>query len=294
MAWLQISVEVSGALADSVSEFFNSMGALSVTVLDAGDEPLLEPAPGETPLWSKNRLVALFEDGEDPAAIQQRLKTVLPDPLPDILVENLADRDWSNTWRDTFGAMQFGKRLWVCPVGESPPDPAAIVVRMDPGMAFGTGTHATTALCLEWLDAHPPVNRQVVDYGCGSGILAIAAYKLGAVQVCAVDIDPQAIQATLENARRNDCGGTIEGLHPDELELQEVNLLMANILANPLIELAEEFSLRVKPGGRIILTGILAEQAEAVSAAYRKAFDLEGPVHEEEWVLLEGVRRHIN
>ncbi len=277
-----------------ISEAFSTIGALSVTVQDAGDEPLLEPAPGETPLWSRNLLIALFDDGETPAAVHQRLRAVLPDPLPDFHVESLADRDWSNTWRETFGAMRFGEHLWVCPVDESPPDTNAIVVHMDPGMAFGTGTHTTTAMCLRWLDAHPPVNQRVVDYGCGSGILAIAAHKLGAVQVCAVDIDPQALQATQENARRNDCEGVITVLHPDELGRQVVDLLMANILANPLIELAQDFARRVKPGGRIILTGILAEQAEAVSAAYRNAFDLGEPVYEEEWVLLEGVRRHRN
>jgi ribosomal protein L11 methyltransferase len=291
---VQISLEVSGKQVEAVSEAFNAMGALSVTVQDAGNEPLLEPAPGETPLWSNTRIIALFDAVQDTAKLKQQLQSVLDVPVPDLLSESLADRDWSNTWRETFGAMRFGEHLWVCPVDESPPEPGAIVVHMDPGMAFGTGTHTTTALCLRWLDAHPPVNQRVVDYGCGSGILAIAARKLGATQVCAVDIDPQALQATQENARRNDCEGVITVLHPDELGRQAVDLLIANILANPLIELAEEFAWRVKPGGRIILTGILAEQAEAVSAAYRNAFDLEEPVYEEEWVLLEGVRRHRN
>ena len=294
MAWLQISVEVPGEQADRVAEAFSSIGALSVTVQDAGDEPLLEPAPGETPLWSSNRLVALFDEGETPASVRQRLKTILPDPLPDFHVESLADRDWSNTWRETFGVMCFGEHLWVCPVGESPPEPGAIVVHMDPGMAFGTGTHTTTAMCLRWLDAHPPVNQHVIDYGCGSGILAIAAHKLGAARVCAVDIDPQALLATQENARRNGCGSAMEVLPPGQAGSQAVDLLMANILANPLIDLAEDFARRVRPGGRIILTGILAEQAEAVMAAYQKAFDFAVPVHEAEWVLLEGVRRDVD
>ncbi|MEN8205992.1 MAG: 50S ribosomal protein L11 methyltransferase [Pseudomonadota bacterium] len=288
MSWLQLSVEVSGDQAEVVSEAFTTMGALSVTVLDAGDEPLLEPAPGETPLWSNTRVIALFDAAQDSAELKQQLQAVLDAPVPDLIVEPLADRDWSNTWRDTFGAMQYGKRLWVCPVGESPSDPEAIVVHMDPGMAFGTGTHATTALCLEWLEAHPPVNRSVIDYGCGSGILAVAAHKLGAANVTAVDIDPQALQATRENARRNGCD--IEVYRPETLGKRSVDLVVANILANPLIELATDLSRQVHAGGQLVLTGILAEQAEAVMTAYMDGFEFAVPVCREEWVLLEGLK----
>ena len=288
MAWLQISVEIAGDRVEEVSEAFNAIGALSVTVLDAGDEPLLEPAPGETPLWSDTRVVALFDVAQDAATLKQQLQAVLGAPPPDLLVEPLADRDWSNTWRDTFGAMQFGRRLWVCPVGELPPDPAAIVVHMDPGMAFGTGTHATTALCLEWLDAHPPVHQSVIDYGCGSGILAVAAHKLGAAHVTTVDIDPQALLATQENARRNGCD--IEVLHPEALGTRSADLVVANILANPLIELAADISRRVHPDGKLVLTGILADQAEAVMAAYVDWFEFAEPIYREEWVLLEGMK----
>ncbi len=288
MAWLQMSVQVSGDQADTVSEAFNSIGALSVTVLDAGDEPLLEPAPGETPLWSSVRLVALFAAEEDEDGLRSALHTLLPNLTTDIQFESLDDQDWSNTWRETFGAMRFGERLWVCPVGEPPSEPGAIVVHMDPGMAFGTGTHATTALCLEWLDAHPPVNRSVIDYGCGSGILAIAAHKLAAANVTAVDIDPQALLATRENARRNDCD--FEVIHPEALGKRSADLVVANILANPLIELAEGMARRVHAGGRLILTGILAEQAEAVMAAYVDWFVFAAPVYREEWVLLEGLK----
>ena len=288
MGWLQLSVEVVGDQVEVVSEAFNSIGALSVTVQDAGDEPLLEPAPGETPLWSNTRVIALFDAAEDTAELKQQLQSVLGAPLPDLLSEPLADRDWSNTWRDTFGAMQFGERLWISPVGESPSEPNAIVVHMDPGMAFGTGTHATTAMCLCWLDARPPVNQSVIDYGCGSGILAIAARKLGAVNVTAVDIDPQALQATRENARRNDC--YIEVLHPEVLDKRSADLVVANILANPLIELAPGMARRVHKDGRLILTGILAEQAGAVMAAYVDWFVFAAPVYREEWVLLEGLK----
>jgi len=292
MVWVQISVEVDGDQAGVVSEAFNTLGALSVTVQDAGDEPLLEPAPGETPLWSNTRIIALFDAAQDAAELKRQLQSVLDVPVPELFSEPLADRDWSNTWRDTFGAMQFGECLWVCPVGELPPDPDAIVVHMDPGMAFGTGTHATTAMCLRWLDAHPPVNQSVIDYGCGSGILAMAAYKLGAVNVTAVDIDPQALQATRENARRNDCA--IDVLPPEKLGKRSVDLVVANILANPLIELAEDMARRVHAGGRLVLTGILAEQAEAVMAAYVGWYVFVAPVGCEEWVLLEGVRQLAN
>lgn len=290
MGWLQIAVVVSGDQADEVSEAFTVMGAVSVTILDAGDEPLLEPAPGETPLWSNTRVIALFDAAQDLVEIKQQLQTILKTSVPDLIVERLADRDWSNTWRDTFGAMRFGKRLWVCPVGELPPDPGAIVVHLDPGMAFGTGTHATTAFCLQWLDAHPPTSRSVIDYGCGSGILAIAAHKLGAASVVAVDIDPQALQSTRENARRNDCD--LEVLHPDKLADHSADMVLANILANPLIELAPDMAQRVHAGGQLVMTGILAEQAEAVMAAYMDWFVFAKPLYRDEWVLLEGTRQN--
>ena len=289
MPWLQISLEAERDKVEAITEAFDALGALSVTVLDAGDEPLLEPAPGETPLWSAARLTALFEESVDVAVIEQRLKDLLPDAATDFHSEILEDRDWSSTWRDSFGAMCFGRHLWVCPVGEQPEDPDAVVVHMDPGMAFGTGTHATTAMCLEWLDANTPRNLSVIDYGCGSGILAVAAYKLGAETVTAVDIDPQAVQATQENARRNGCDIGI--CQPNTLGQGSVALVVANILANPLIELAADLSTRVHTGGKLVMTGILAEQAEAVMAAYMDWFVFAEPLYRDEWVLLEGLRR---
>lgn len=291
MPWLQFSVEVAGERADAVSAAFDALAALSVTVVDAGDEPLLEPAPGETPLWHAVRVVALFDAAADPERVQRHLRDSLADPDLTISVERLEDRDWSSSWRDTFGAMQFGRHLWVCPHGELPPDPEAVVVHLDPGLAFGTGTHPTTAMCLEWLGAHPPAGVRVIDYGCGSGILAIAACKLGASQVQAVDIDPQALQATRENAARNNIETGIEVLYPEALGPRAVGLMIANILANPLIELAPELAGRVAAGGHIILTGILAEQAGAVMAAYRPWFRFSAPVCREEWVLLVGERQ---
>ncbi|MGB5441444.1 MAG: 50S ribosomal protein L11 methyltransferase [Gammaproteobacteria bacterium] len=292
MTWLQLSIEVPADQAEIASEAFTAAGALSVTVLDAGDEPLLEPAPGETPLWSSNRIVALFTPETEVAQVEESLRNGLKDESIHCQIEQLEDRDWSNTWRDTFGAMQFGRRLWVCPLGELPPDPGACVVQMDPGLAFGTGTHVTTGLCLEWLDAHAPEGKRVIDYGCGSGILAIAACKLGADRVCALDIDPQALQATRDNASRNAVEDCLEVRLSGELATDPVDLVMANILANPLIELAGLLAARVRPGGQLIMTGILREQGAAVMAAYDDRFDFKPSVMREEWVLLEGIKRH--
>jgi ribosomal protein L11 methyltransferase len=187
--------------------------------------------------------------------------------------------------------MRFGRRLWVCPVGEDPAQTDAVVVHLDPGLAFGTGTHATTALCLQWLDAHPPAGLSVIDYGCGSGILAIAAYKLGAQSIVAVDIDPQALQATRENALRNQINARLSVMFPQDLDAGPVDVVLANILANPLIEHAAALAGLVKQGGYLVLTGILAEQADEVMTAYRQWFDFSAPVQREEWILLAGIRR---
>jgi ribosomal protein L11 methyltransferase len=291
MSWLQISVEVNGEQAEAAAEAFESAGALSVTVLDAGDEALFEPAPGETPLWQQNRVVALFNADTDADQVQDAVYSALPGTEVNFRTEMLADRDWSATWRESFHAMSFGEHLWVCPAGEQPPDADAIVVRMDPGLAFGTGTHATTALCLDWLAAHPPVGQSVIDYGCGSGILAIAAGRLGANCVTAVDIDPQALLATRDNAARNGLADSLLTVSPAGLEPESVDLVIANILANPLVELADRLAGLVRPTGHIVLTGILARQADAVMAAYRPWFTFAEPVVREEWVLLEGIKK---
>jgi ribosomal protein L11 methyltransferase len=290
MPWLQFSLHVPGDQADAVSAVIDDAGALSVTILDAADEPLLEPLPGETPLWRRTRIVALFEPDADPRPLQQTLRGLLEMPGLQLQVEHLDDRDWSTTWRDSFGAMRFGGRLWVCPVGEDPEQTDAVVVHLDPGLAFGTGTHATTALCLEWLDAHPPAGLSVIDYGCGSGILAIAAHKLGALDIVAVDIDPQALQATRENALRNQINAQLSVMFPQDLDAGPVDVVLANILANPLIEHAAALAGLVKQGGYIVLTGILSEQADEVMAAYREWFDFSTPVQREEWILLAARR----
>jgi len=266
-------------------------GALSVTYQDAADEPILEPGLGEHPVWSATRVVALFADDGDAGLVTQRLCEALHEAEIEPRIERLEDRDWSSTWRETFHAMRFGAHLWVVPTGEQAPESDAVTIHLDPGLAFGTGTHVTTALCLEWLDAHPPLGREVIDYGCGSGILAIAAGKLGARHVCAVDIDPQALLATRENAGRNGVDRRVEVLSPEALDARPVDLVIANILANPLIDLAESLAGRVTLEGHIVLTGILAEQAADVITAYRPWFEFREPVDREGWVLLEGVKK---
>ena len=291
MSWLQLSVEVTGDLADVATGVFMDAGALSVTYQDAADEPILEPGLGEHPVWSATRVVALFPEDGDAGRITQRLREALHDAEIEPRIERLEDRDWSSTWRETFHAMRFGAHLWVVPSGEQAPESDAVTIHLDPGLAFGTGTHVTTALCLEWLDAHPPLDREVIDYGCGSGILAIAAGKLGARHVCAVDIDPQALLATRENAGRNGVDRRVEALLPEALDARPVDLVIANILANPLIGLAESLAGHVFSEGYIVLTGILAEQAVDVMAAYRPWFEFRDPVEREGWVLLEGVKR---
>jgi len=291
MSWLQFSVEVGGVHAETAAGAFESAGALSVTVLDAGAEALFEPAPGETPLWGHTRVVALFGPEADSVQVQAAVRQALPGTALHFRTERLADRDWSGTWREGFPAMSFGEHLWVCPAGELPPDPDAIVIRMDPGLAFGTGNHATTALCLAWLAAHPPVGRHVIDYGCGSGILAIAAVRLGAARITAVDIDPQALLVTRENAARNALADTLVALAPGDLDPIPADLVVANILANPLIALAPELAALVQRDGRILMTGILAGQGDAVMTAYARWFSFREPVSRAEWVLLEGTRR---
>jgi ribosomal protein L11 methyltransferase len=291
MVWLQISVEVTGELAAVATEVFEDAGALSVTYQDAADEPILEPPLGEHPVWSATRVVALFPGDSDACLISRRLRETLHDDGIGPRIEPLEDRDWSSTWRDGLRAMRFGARLWVVPADEPAPAADAVAIHLDPGLAFGTGTHTTTALCLEWLDAYPPLDLEVIDYGCGSGILAIAAGKLGASRVRAVDIDPQALQATRANAGRNGMGRKVDAIFADALDTRPVDLLIANILANPLIELSETLANQVSEGGRVVLTGILREQAGDVMTAYQPWFDFGEPVEREGWMLLEGVKR---
>ena len=262
-----------------------------MTLQDAGDEPVLEPRPGTTPLWSTTRVVGLFAGDLDAAAMLNRLRSMQAgETLPPHQIERLEDRPWQRVCMDQFQPMRFGGRLWVCPSWAEPPDPDAVSVRLDPGLAFGTDSHPTTALCLEWLEELPLNGVELIDYGCGSGILAIAALKLGASRVWAVDTDPQALQAARRNAAENGVDERLVTALPDRLQGATAQVLVANILAGPIIELAPVFAEHLTDGARIGLSGILQEQADPVLARYQRWFEMRENVLREGWCLLTGQR----
>ncbi len=256
-------------MLEACEEMLWNEGAQAITLLDAADQPLLEPAPGEMPLWREVTLEALLPADCDAVAIVVALtaRGLIRDPSA-TRVNDLPRRDWERAWMDRFRPMQFGESIWICPNHIEPAPEWPLVIRLDPGLAFGSGTHPTTALCLEWLDDRDLSNQVVVDYGCGSGVLAIAAALKGAARVLAVDHDDQALIATRDNADRNGVSAIIETFTPARMLETRADLLVANILAGTLIELAPRLSAVVAAGGRLVLSGILAEQAGDVSAAY--------------------------
>jgi ribosomal protein L11 methyltransferase len=289
--YLQLSFELGGLDPEAAEEACFAAGALSVTLLDAQDDPVLEPAPGEVRLWPRTRAQCLFAHGADAATTARRLAAALGLPASGIKSAQIADRPWEREWLRDFHAMRFGTRLWVCPFHEQVTDAGAVVVNLDPGLAFGTGTHASTALCLTWLDAHLQPGTTVIDYGCGSGVLSLAAAKLGAATVHAFDIDPQALLATADNARSNDVGAAVR-VHPGAASLPAaVDVLLANILSGPLCELAPRFAALVRPGGQVVLAGIMDAQAAEVTAAYAPCFDVTRFGARDGWACLAG-RRH--
>ena len=287
LPWLQLTLEAVQHSPEQLEDALLKAGALAVILQDGGDQPVLEPLPGETPLWSRTRVSGLFSAQTDIEVVKQKLRQGLGCvTLPECCMETLEDRDWVRAWMDDYHPMCFGERLWVCPTGQTTAGDASAVINLEPGLAFGTGTHPTTALCLEWLDGAPLKARTVVDYGCGSGILAIAAAKLGASRVWAVDIDSQALLASDQNAAINGVSDIIELATPENLPSVSVDVLLANILAGPLIALAPHFAQLVHQGGRLVLSGILEQQIEDVQAAFNPWFDFEVPRQREGWVLL--------
>lgn len=283
---------------DSVEEVFARHGASAITFTDAGDRPVLEPAPGEAPLWRDTRISGLFSPEADLAALREDLLQTLDiDALPAHEVEELADRAWEREWLNDFAPMRFGSRLWICPGDSSPDHEDAVIVRLDPGLAFGTGTHATTSLCLEWLDGLELRGAAILDFGCGSGILAIAALKLGCESATGLDIDPQAISATLANAKRNGVDDRLTATLGTDLADCRFDVVVANILAGPLVDLATKISAYLGSGCLLALSGILCEQVEDVQAAYRHWIEFDMPVYREQggqsWALLTG-RRNEN
>lgn len=287
--WLQLIIEANLQQAEALSDHLSEFGALSVCLQDAADQPVYEPALHTTPLWKQTRVVGLFEPDTDMPTVLARLAAANGE-LPPHRVEVLQDQDWVRVSLQDFHPMRFGRRLWICPSWEHPPEPEAVNIFLDPGLAFGTGTHPTTALCLEWLDAQDSLTgRTCLDYGCGSGILALAAGKLGASDIWAVDNDPQALQATHENAGKNQV--ILHTALPEQLPSMRVDILLANILANPLRDLAEHFAQLVHPGGAVVLSGILAEQKEEVRSTYLPYFEMDPTVEKSGWVRVSGWRR---
>jgi len=291
MPFHQLVIELPGRDLERAEDACRQLGAIALSLADAGDEPLLEPAPGETPLWQEVRLRALFGPAADPALIAASLAAVLGVAPESVAAEYVEDRVWEREWLRDFRPMPFGRRLWVCPAGQQAGDPDAVVLELDPGLAFGTGTHPTTALCLEWLDGAFHGGERVLVYGCGSGILALAALRLGAGHATAFDIDPQALQATRENAARIGLADRIEiPGRASDLE-GSFDVVLANILSGPLVALAPDLASRAGPDSALVLAGLLSGQAHEVAQAYQPWFDI-GPVAERDgWTLLAGRRR---
>ena len=281
---------------DTIEEIFNRFGAWSVTLSDAGDNPVLEPGPGETPLWADTRMTGLFAGDADLGRLTAALleETGL-DRLPCHRIEQLTDRAWEREWLKDFGPMRFGTRLWISPADQDVAAADAVIVRLDPGLAFGTGTHATTALCLEWLDQLPLAGKTLLDYGCGSGVLAIAALKLGCRAASAMDIDPQAVTATQQNAARNGVAGQVTVYDGASEIVEFFDIVVANILAAPLLQGAASIAARLAPGGMLALSGVLSDQVAGVRTAYEPWIDFEEPAFREQdgqaWSRLTGTRR---
>jgi ribosomal protein L11 methyltransferase len=299
MGWIQLQLSTTPALAEELESLLEAQDSLAITLVDAADQPVFEPVRGETPLWDNIILTALFPAGTEPEQLLQKLSSdYQPKKLPPVDFKIIEDEDWERAWMDNFKPLRFGNKLWICPSWSKTPDPNAVNIMLDPGLAFGTGSHPTTALCLNWLDQQELSGKTVIDYGCGSGILGIAALLLGARQVIGVDNDPQALTASRSNCEKNQLDLEIFPVFlPKEFvqeiqsrNIQAVDLMLANILAGPLIELATYLAALVKPGGQILLSGILEEQAESVQEAYAPWFEFEPIASQEGWVRMVGQR----
>lgn len=290
--WHQLIIKAGRELAPVIADAMSELGAVSVSLSDSKDEPVFDRLDGEAPLWSHTTVTGLWAEGDDIDAVVAALEdAVAPDPLPAVSRDKLADQDWERVWLDRFQPININNKLWISPVDIAPPPPLLPTVYIDPGLAFGTGTHATTHLCLKWLTEVSLKGLKVIDYGCGSGILAIAALKLGAAIAWGVDTDPRALEVSRDNARQNGVDDRFKGFLPDAVPADlTAPIVLANILAEPLIELASRLTAMVEPGGRIALSGLLAEQVALVAPHYEASFDLHSELHDG-WALLSGQRR---
>ncbi|OGS93673.1 MAG: ribosomal protein L11 methyltransferase [Gallionellales bacterium GWA2_59_43] len=297
MPWLTLAVDTDAGHAEALSEALLELGALSVDLLDVDadtpDEQAIFGEPGEPPpgVWQHNRVSALFDDDRDVAAIlrEAAIRIGLKE-IPEYRIETLADNDWVRLTQSQFDPIPISSRLWIVPTWHTPSDPDAINIVLDPGLAFGTGSHPTTRLCLRWLDNNIKGGESVLDYGCGSGILAIAALKLGAACAVGIDVDSQAVIASRDNAAANRVEN-VQFCLPDEAPQDAYDLVVANILTNPLRLLAPLLANATRQGGQIVLSGILEEQAQDVMNIYRQWFDLNAPIFEEGWSCLSGRKR---
>lgn len=301
MPWLELQLTIDAAEQPHAEAALEDLGALSVTLMDAAaDTPdeaaIFEPGVGETPLWRSLTLLALFEADADRRGLLHLLRDALPELTAErVTFREVADQDWERAWMDRYRPMQFGQRLWIYPWNIEPPaqsDAASVIVRLDPGLAFGTGTHPTTALCLEWLDGIDLSGKTVVDYGCGSGVLAIAALKLGAAHAIGVDNDPQALAATLDNAARNGIADRLRTCLPGAFPHDgQADVFVANILAGPLHELAPRFAAACRSGAPFAISGILAGQEADLLARYRDCgFTDLHVTRRDDWLRIDGVR----
>ena len=296
MPWIQIRLDTTSDNAESLEDLLLEAGASAVTLQDAKDQPLYEPELGSTPLWTHTVVIGLFDAHfhmDDVVSLLKEQSNL--EVFPHYKVEIVEDKDWEREWMSQFHPMQFGtmgQRLWICPSWKEIPEPDAVNLMLDPGLAFGTGTHPTTALCLEWLANQQDLSDQnVIDYGCGSGILAIAALLLGAPKATGVDLDPQALLATIDNAERNKIAPEkLQVFLPEDQPQMQAEVVVANILAGPLVSLAPRLAEQTKPGGLLALSGILAEQADEIVETYQQWFNVNPPVINDGWALVAGKR----
>lgn len=295
MSWLQIALNTTKKYAGTAEDCLFTAGAETVTLTDAADQPILEPGPDETPVWNDIIITGLFSANLDQQSVIDIIKHCMSGIAYNYDIQTLEDQNWTRAWMEHYHAMQFGERLWVVPLHIEPPQPHAINLRLDPGLAFGTGTHPTTSLCLRWLDKYVHTQQNILDYGCGSGILAIAACMLGIKLADGVDIDPQALLATHDNAETNQVADRIKTWLPEDFRKsigdKQYDIVVANILSGPLAELAPTLANCTRAGGDVVLSGILKEQADSVLDTYSTFFEMDMPELEEDWALLHGIKK---
>ncbi len=291
MPWKQVTFNTPKPHVDPLEDHLLSLGALSVTLMDAEDHPILEPELNTTPIWDNNLVTALFEDDIDIDAVTVSIKATMSESVTIFKIETVDDQEWERAWMDNYHPMQFGNRLWIYPTNVEAPETTDTIIKLDPGLAFGTGTHPTTALCLEWLDSANLKDKIVVDFGCGSGILAIAAALLGAKKCYGIDNDPQAIIATESNTELNQVGTVVSAYLPEDTPQIEADIVLANILSIPLITLAENISSLCITGGELVMSGILEGQVNDVIEAYSPYFEDFVSTQKEDWFRICAIKK---